>query len=42
MVVKNAKTLEEVKIQIEQSQAAIEDAAEKEKKGDEEFNEDVL
>ena len=42
MVVKNAKTLEEVKIQIDQSQAAIEEAAEKEKKGDEEFNQDVL
>ena len=42
VVVKNAKTLEEVKIQIDQSQAAIEDAAEKEKKGDEDFNEDVL
>ena len=42
MVVKNAKTLEEVKIQIDQSQAAIEDAAGKVKKGDEDFNEDVL
>jgi hypothetical protein len=37
--VKNAKTLEEVKIQIDQSQAAIDEAA---VKGGEEFNEDVL
>jgi hypothetical protein len=38
-VVKNAKTLEEVKVQIDQSQAAIDEAA---VKGGEEFNEDVL
>ncbi len=42
MVVKNAKTLEEVKIQIDQSQAAIEEAAENDKKGVEDFNQDVL